>query len=414
MIVSPQHAASTKRRGPEHARHRANHPVMRGIALVVIGGLVTLGAGAATAYTRLQNNITSANIDHLLGDDRPAEPTPDPTDPNAGSQVNILILGSDAREGNEQFAADDVDGQRPDTTILAHISADRSRVEMVSIPRDSIVDIPECQRSDGTVSPPRPQEMFNAAFDFGAQSGEESDGAACTLKTVEALTGVYVHHFVVVDMTGFVNMVDALEGVPMCIPHYINSPKADLELQPGNQVFDGRTALGFARARTGVGLGDGSDTGRIARQQELLAATARAVLGKNLLTDVPELIRFLNATTRSLTVSSGLSGIPDMAGLGFSLRGISPEDIVFLTVPFGPAPFDSNRVVWTHEADIVWQNLIDDVPVTRGLVPEGEPDDDTDPSGAGQNDADSGVQPAPVRTPGVEPFTGADQTSICG
>lgn len=390
--------------------------MVRGIALLVIGGLATLGAGAATAYTRLQNNITSANIDHLLGDDRPDAPAPEPTDPNAGSPVNILLLGSDAREGNEEFARDSVDGQRPDTTILMHISADRSRVEMVSIPRDSIVDIPECQRSDGTVSPPRPQEMFNRAFDYGARSGEDSDGAACTLKTVESLTGIYIHHFVVVDMTGFVNMVDALDGIPMCVPHYINSPKAHLELQPGNQVFDGRTALGFARARTGVGLGDGSDVGRIARQQELLAATARTVLGKNLLTDVPELIRFLNATTRSLTVSSGLSGITDMAGLGFSIRGVDPEDIVFLTVPWGAAPHDSNRVVWTDEADLVWANIIADVPVTTGLVPEDEPTDETGTDGetggsSGTNTGDD--RPTPVRTPGVEPFTGADQTSIC-
>src|SRR5690606_13051150 len=109
------------------------------------------GAGAATAYSRLQNNIESADVEHLLGE-RPPEPTPDPDDPNAGTPVNILVLGSDTREGNSGVASDDVDGQRSDTTIVMHISADRQRVELVSIPRDSLVDIPTCERSDGSSS----------------------------------------------------------------------------------------------------------------------------------------------------------------------------------------------------------------------------------------------------------------------
>ena len=151
----------------------------------------------------------------------------------------------------------------------------------------------------------------------------------------------------------------------------------------------------------------------------LLAATARAVLSKNLLTDVPELIRFLNATTRSLTVSSGLSGIPDMAGLALSLRSVGPEDIVFLTIPYGAAPSDHNRVVWTPDADLVWANIIADVPVTTGLVPEDEPTDEATGTGGdvgdGTDTSTGGAdRPTPLRTPGVEPFTGADQTSICG
>lgn len=204
--------------------------------------------------------------------------------------------------------------------------------------------------------------MFNAAFALGGQNGSVTDAAACTQKTVEAATGVYIHHFVVIDMAGFVTMVDALGGIPMDIPQPIRSRKARLDLDAGHQVLDGRTALGYARARTGEGL-DGSDLGRIERQQMLLGATAQEVLRKNLLTDVPELLAFLNAAARSLTVSSKIAAIPDMAGLALSLQGISSENINFLTVPVAAAPSDPNRVVWTSEADDLWQALRDDVPL---------------------------------------------------
>jgi len=378
------------------------------VALLLTASFALVAGGAATAYTRLQGNIASADVEVLLGEDRPPPPPePDPTDPSAGTPVNILVLGSDTREGNEQYASDPVEGERADTTIVVHISADRSRVELVSIPRDTLVDIPECLRSDGTSSRPQTREMFNSAFSIGAQSGEITDGAACTQKTVEALSGLYIHHFVVVDMSGFVKMVDSLNGVPMCIPNDMYSTKAHLDLKAGQQTLDGVTALALARARTGTGLGNGSDTGRIARQQELLAATARQFLSMNLLTDVPELMRFLDATTSSLTVSSGLASIPDLAGMAFSLRSIREDDITFLTIPWEYWVENRNRVVLTEEAPLVWANLIADVPVTTGLVPEETPAPAATPTPGAT------TTPAPIPTPGVDPFTSADTTSVC-
>src|SRR5690606_28467745 len=124
-----------------HARGLHRHPVLRTAALAMTAVVAFGGSSAATAYARLQGHIESANVEHLLGE-RPPEATPDPDDPNSGTPVNILVLGSDSREGNSAVASDEVDGQRSDTTIVMHISADRQRVELVSIPRDSLVDIP--------------------------------------------------------------------------------------------------------------------------------------------------------------------------------------------------------------------------------------------------------------------------------
>ena len=402
--MNPRHASFRSLPAPGHARSHRTHRIRRAAALTATAMLAFVVAGAATAYTTLQGNITSAQVEHLLGD-RPPRPSPNPTDPNAGTPVNILVIGSDTRAGNEEYGI--VPGERSDTTIVLHISADRSRVELVSIPRDSLVDIPECMRSDGTTSRARSDAMFNEAFAIGAESGQVSDGAVCVQRTVEANTGVFLHHFLVVDMNGFTKMVDAIGGVSMCIPNDIESPLADLHLTAGQQTLDGRNALAFARARTGRGL-TGSDLSRIARQQELLAATARTVLGMNVLTSVPELLRFLDATTESLTVSSGIGKLPDMAGLAYSVRAIRAEDITFMTIPIRTAPTNRNRVVWTEDAAQVWANIVADVPMTTGLFPE------TPVVTPSPGATDAPVQPAPTRTPGIEPFTPADVTSVCG
>lgn len=424
--------------------------MLKATALVALSTVTFLASGATTAYVRFQSNIDGADVEHLLGDDRPEAPLPDPDDPNAGSPLNILVMGTDIRD-ETGIADDGTEGARSDTTIVVHISADRQRVELVSIPRDSLVDIPDCMREDGSTSRPRPGTMFNAAFEIGAQSGLTSDGAACTQRTVEQNTGLYINDFVVVNMAGFATMVDALGGVPICIPQEIYSPKADhLHLQAGNQVLTGEIAAKYVRARTGQGLGNGSDIDRISRQQEFLAAMAREALGKNILTDVPELIRFLNAVTRSLTISSGLSSIPDMTGLAFSLRNLPSGNIVFMTIPFAAAPSDPNRVVWTPEAATVWADLAADRPVvppaagadatagdsdaggvggTTGSPPDaatsgaGADDSGTAPPPQAVTETDdvttvstAGATPAaePTKEPVVDTITPDDLTPVCG
>ncbi len=398
-----------------HARSARRHPVRFVVALALVGVLSFAGTGAATAYLRLQGNIDSADVDDLLGEDRPeAAAAPDPNDPNQGTALNILVMGTDTRDGIEEMEGDGEAGQHSDTTIVVHVSADRQRVEMVSIPRDSLVEIPSCTRSDGSTSYAQSNAMFNSAFTIGSQSGETTDAAACTIRTVEQNTGVRIDEFVVVDMAGFIDMVDALGGIPICLPEPIDSPKANnLVLEAGQQTLDGSTALNYARARTGEGL-DGSDTGRITRQQRLIAATANSVLSKNLLTDVPELVRFLNAVTRSLTVSDGISSIPDLSGLAFSLRNVPSGIITFMTIPFGAAPSDPNRVVWTPEAADVWARIAEDRPLQDE---EPEAPDTTEDQGSGGTTSPPEEAGEPEDTTDLEDrdsFNAADLETVCG
>lgn len=444
-LVTSRHAAPPRPRAVRHGRPRRSHGVLRGAALAVVAVLCFGASGAAALYVQLNGNINTIDASDLI--QALPEPTAtatgpaDPDDPNAGRDVNILLMGSDERDGENEAIGGHVDGMRSDTTIVAHISADRTRVELISIPRDSLVDIPSCTMSNGETTSPQRNAMFNSAFALGAdRGGDIASAAACTVNTVQQNTGVRIDHFVVVDFAGFTKMVDAIGGVPICIPNDMDAPKAGLQLTAGQQTLDGTQALAFARARTGVGVGDGSDTNRLGRQQELLAAVVRELLSKNMLTDITQLIRFLDSATESLSIDSGFSSISDMAGLAYSLRSASADNISFMTIPFAAAPSDPNRVVWTSEADAIWANVAADQPMLSGTSQDAAAGGDT---GAGTGDTGTGdtgtgdtgtgdtgtgdtatgdpaatapatPDPAQTREAGKEAFSAGDVTAVCG
>ncbi|WP_454084670.1 LCP family protein [Georgenia sp. Marseille-Q6866] len=396
-VRTPRHAAS-QRRPSRWAR---------GAGLAALS-LVLFGTSTfAIAYNDIQTNIDRHDIDDLLGD-RPTQAgqeEPAPLDPASGEAINVVVLGSDTRAGevNDEYGTTPEAGQRSDTTMIVHISAERDRVEVVSIPRDTLVTIPSCGMGDGTWTEPSYETMFNRAFAMGADGGGLGTAAACTIRTIEELSGVLIDDFVIVDFAGFINVIDALGGVPMCIPEPISDPKAKLELEAGEQVLDGRDALGFARAR--YSLGNGSDIDRIGRQQELVAAIAREALSKNLLTDLPKLYRFLDAATSTLTTGTELGSIPTMAGLAYSLRGIDLENIVFETMPHLPA---GNRVVPAAESEELWEALRDDEPIQGALNAAGE-EPTEEPSDDGTGDTEEPTTEEPPVT--AEPE--ATETPIC-
>lgn len=351
--------------GPAHARSTRTHRARTVVGLVLAGVLAFGGTAAAAFYVTLQGNVTEVDLAGLIDDDlRPPEPTPDPEDPSSGTAVNILLIGSDDRSGANAAIGGDDGGMRSDTTIVLHISADRSRVELVSIPRDSLVDLPACETTQGTV-PARDDAMFNNAFAHGWDTGGDvASAASCTMRAVESLTGVRLSGFVMVDFVGFQGMVDAIGGVPMTIPEEIVAPEAGLHLQPGAQVLDGTQALGLARARKGTGPDmDGSDLNRIGRQQELLGAMADTVLSRDILTDTPALMSLLGAATSSLTASPEYASLRNLAGLALSLRGIAPEDITFRMTPVVDSTKQRYRVEWTQEAYDMWARMAADEPI---------------------------------------------------
>ncbi|WP_309134394.1 LCP family protein [Cellulomonas sp.] len=413
--MTSRHAAPRRRRAPRHARDLRSHAVLRGVALTLSSVLVFVVAGGVAVAAKLTGNVDQVDVgDLVVAGPSPTE-APDPADMNAGQPVNVLVLGSDQRDGENAAIGGDVAGMRSDTAILLHVSADRTRVELVSIPRDSLVEIPSCRMSDGTTTRAR-NGQFNDAFAIGWDNGQDIESAAaCAMSTVVANTGVPVSEVVVVDFAGFQNMINAVGGVDVCIEKPIKDRYTGLNIAAGRHRLDGVTALQYARARHGTGL-DGSDIMRAGRQQQLIANLANEVLSKNLLTDAGQLMGFLSAATQSVTTSVSVT---DLTGLAFSLRSISRENIAFTTVPWAPARSDKNRVEWTSEADRLWANIAADQPMLG--APEA-PAPTTPPPAAAP--ADPGAEapvvdpvpaptPTPTKTPGREAFTAADVTSSC-
>jgi LCP family protein required for cell wall assembly len=351
-----------------HSTRGRGHPVVRGLAYAAAALLGFAGVGGYYYFESALGHITKINNEALLGDVRPAVPIV-PKDSSKGEAINILLMGSDSRAGANAAIGGSVGGMRNDTTIIMHISADRSRIEFISIPRDSWVRVPDCQLFDGTTVKGWTTK-FNVAFANGGKNGNPAEAAACVQKTVETLTGIYIHYYAVVDFVGFAAMIDALGGVPMCVPGHIVSGKAGLDLQPGPQIMNGTTALAWARLRTaevGKQWVEGSDIQRIARQQELLAHTAELAMSKNLFTNQGQLRNFITAGADSMTTSPRLADPTFLIGLAFSLRKISPDNIVFATVPNKYTP-DFLNVTWTPAANTMFDDIINDRAIAGNSV----------------------------------------------
>ncbi|WP_243106711.1 LCP family protein [Actinomyces lilanjuaniae] len=354
-----------------HARHSSKdlgRHLARRVALCVLAVVLFLVSGVGFAWQDLQSRINIFDADSILGPNRPGDDLPDSYE---GRAVNLLVLGSDTRSGDNNVdnsqGSEDVAVARSDTAMVMHISADRSRIDVVSIPRDTLVDIPSCTTLDGETTQAVTNGQFNSAFANGAGTGTDPSsvvsGAACAQRTVEDLTDIRIDDFVVVDFDGLSTMVDALGGVNLYVEEEISDPDyTGLELTQGCHTLDGATALQYSRVRHGVG--DGSDISRISRQQNLMSAMARAAQSKNLL-GANELYDFATSVLEALTVSKGLS-LGALAGLGSSVQQVGMDNMNFVAMPTAEAPWDANRVVPTDEADDVWEALRNDQPVPDG------------------------------------------------
>jgi LCP family protein required for cell wall assembly len=353
---------------PARGRHVAEHHRSIGVRVLrrVVGVVAAVTALAlvagVVAYFRLQGNIDTIDLAEIAGNNRPTNTAT--ADPETNLQpMNILLMGSDTRSGLEdasEFGGTDGDmgGERSDTTLLVHLSADRKSATVASIPRDSMVKIPDCKDPDATLDGAETL-MFNSAFSIG--------GPACTVKAVEQNTRIPIDHFAVVNFEGFQSMVDALGGVDICVKEDVSDPKTHLDLKAGTHHLAGRDALRFVQSRKG--FGDGSDIGRIGRQQDFMSAVAREATDTKLLLRPDRLLGFLDAATKSLTTDKELGSIKALSDLALQVRDLKPDQINFVTVPVRAYPSDPNRVEWTDDAEALWKAMRNDEPLP-GTEPE--------------------------------------------
>jgi len=319
--------------------------------------LVAATAGYALLMKYDGNIGRIAGVLDLPGEGRPA-------DDDTGART-LLLVGSDSREGLEagqgaQGRGDEfVTGQRADTIILAHLFGDSEQAQLVSIPRDTYVTIPQYRDPETGAVVEERQGKINSSFFDG--------GAPLLVATVEQLSGVRVDHYVQIDFAGFQAMVDTLGGVEVCLSEPAFDRDSGIDLPAGRQVVGGEQALAFVRQRKGLPRGD---IDRIRRQQQFMGAVIRKTLSAGTLLNPLRLNSFLDAVTDSLQVDEG-TDIGDLRDLALRMRGASAGQVTFSTVPVADpaARRGGESVVLVDE--VAAEQLFDRL--RRDLAP-GEPD----------------------------------------
>ena len=387
--------------------------LLRGALAVLLAGVLFVVSSAGFVYASLSSQFANrvVNIDAYTSDEQ-NKATPDSFE---GRAVNILVVGTDSRNGaSGDIGAgdeDEVPGLRNDSTMVIHVSADRSRVQVLSIPRDTLVDIPACKHRDGSTSDPIEGEMFNNAMFYGADGGNTdldiTPGIACVKSTVEKMSNMTIDAFMVVNFAGFINMIDALGGIWFNIPERIDDESARLFIDEGCWKLDGTQSLAYMRSRKAQG--DGSDISRIGRQQQLISAMLRELQAKDYVKDSGALLTFLQAAIQAVNVSPNLGDASSDASLLINvLQKVDRSNIQFVTMPVEEPSWDPNRRVASEPmATNVWNALKNDQALPVGTTY-------TDGNGAQLIVPDPTATTAPsTSAPTTDPTTdpGSDETS---
>lgn len=342
----------TGRRG---RRRRALRWSATVLTLVILGGA---GAGYLY-YEHLNANIKSDELN--LGDakDRAAD-----TKANEAGQkaLNILLIGSDARdtaENQKLGGAKETFNGTPlaDVQMLLHVSADRSNMSVVSMPRDTLLDLPKCTDPDtGEVYRALTREITNSSLGRG--------GPGCTVATWEKLTDIHIDHFMMIDFAGVVSMADAIGGVPVCVDANVHSHTSTgkgsgLKLTKGTHDIKGEQALQWLRTR--YGFEDDTDLARAKAQHMYMNSMVRQLRSEAKLTNPNGLRRLAEAATRAITVDDGLDSIKKMYDLATELQKVPTERITMTTMPNRYDTAQPGRVVPTEDAEKLFRLVREDI-----------------------------------------------------
>jgi len=323
----------------------------RAVVTVILSTLLVLaiatGTVVAVFYKHLDANLhTGQAIKHLVKKKRGPK-TP----------LNILVMGIDTRSGQGDKIDTEAGLNGSDTNILLHVSADRRSAYGVSIARDTLVTRPDCTTANGKRIPGGTLQQWNLAYARG--------GPACTAEQVEQVTGIPVDGYLTVDFEGFKSMVDAIDGVQVCIPQDVNDQKHGIVLKAGTQTLKGQDALNYVRERYST---PNSDLGRMKRQQAFISSMINKVVSAGTLTRPDRLVKFADAAASSVTASPGLDTVHALVKLAEQLKHIDLTHITFVTAPVMDYPQNPNRLIFAPDAKQLWKRILNDKPLTKALT----------------------------------------------
>ena len=343
-------AQSRGRRSGRRAKPVTRRKRLVRIALFTVSGMILVTAGAgAWLYEHLNGNIKSVAIDDGAGGKEKA-------DAFGRTPINVLVIGSDGRNnaadcklGGGCGSASSTVGHNADVEMVVHVSADRSNATVMSIPRDTMTNVPACQDPDSSQATPGYYGQINSALQYGP---------ACQVKTVHQLTGIPIDHFVMLDFSGVVKMSDAVGGVSVCVSDNVYDTYSHLKLSKGTHTLKGDAALEFVRSRHG--FGDGSDLGRTVSQHLFLSAMIRKFKSAGTLANPAKVLSLADAATKALTVDDGLGSVSRLVDLATDLNKVPSKHMTFTTMQTGADPTNANRVVPAAGARSLFAAIIND------------------------------------------------------
>jgi LCP family protein required for cell wall assembly len=311
--------------------------------------LVAVSVGGYLAYQHFNGNISTVDTGGIGSKNA-----------TSNGPVNILVIGTDSRAGLGTKYGDVGSVGHADTTILFHVSKDRTNATALSIPRDIITDIPDCptKQKDGTtkIIPGTDNVRFNTSL------GQDGRDPGCTMRTVKALTGITPDHFMMANFEAVKDLSTAVGGVEVCLAKNIDDPDSHLKLSAGRHTVEGEQALAFVRTRHSVGFG--GDLSRIQLQQQFLSSMIRKMKSGGTLTNPTKLFDLANVATKALTVDTGLGSVDKLVSMAGELQKVPTNRITMATMPWGADPQDpAAHVVPTSAATKLFTLLRNDTAV---------------------------------------------------
>jgi LCP family protein required for cell wall assembly len=314
--------------GGPRSRRRAKPKMSRKKkALVWTGGavgfvLVVTAVGGYLVYEHFNNNITTVDV----GDAGSKSVTHE-------GPMNILVIGTDSRQGLGKKYGDAGSVGHADTTILFHVSADRSNATAVSIPRDIVTAIPDCptKQKDGSTKVVPGTPVSTSSPKFNESLGQDGRDPGCTMRLVSQMTGLKIDHFMMVNFEAVKTLSTAVGGVEVCLNRPLVDAKSHLNLTAGPHKLEGEQALEFVRTRHA--LQNQSDLDRIKLQQNFLSAMIRQMKSTDILTSPTKLWTLANAATKALTVDSAIGSVTKLSSLAKDLSKVNTKNITFVTLP---------------------------------------------------------------------------------
>lgn len=303
------------RRDKAPRKHRRAKRIIGWTAAALAVILVVVGGYAAYSYFRFVGGVKHVDV------------ISKPANDVDGQDQNILLVGDDHRpdgasqaELDQLSTTDDGGGTNTDTMMILHIPANGKSATLISLPRDSWVDVPG-----------HGMNKLNAAFSLGGGATDAASGAKLLIQTVQNLTGLSIDHYVRVSLLGFYTIAQALGPVQVCLNNAVDDPYSGANFPAGVSTLDAKQALSFVRQRHGLPRGD---LDRVVRQQYFLSVEAHKFLSAGTLLNPGKLTKVLDAVSGSLETDPGLNFLQ----LAAQLQGLTGGKIQSATIPISGTP----------------------------------------------------------------------------